>query len=76
MKKLIELNSFELKNSKFLLKKIKKKYVVSPWIENTLRKVKFKKKYNFPIKVVEINLKNDLKISIFKLRIEMSDYSS
>ena len=44
MKKLIELNSFEFKNSKFLLKKIKKKYVVSPWIENTLKKVKFKKR--------------------------------
>ena len=63
MKKLIELNSFELKNSKFLLKKIKKKHVVSPWIENTLKNIKFKKKYKFPIRVVEINLKNDLKLN-------------
>ena len=60
MDKIVELNSFDISTPTSLLKKIKKKFIISPWIDNTLKKIKFKKKYKFPLNVVEVNLRNDL----------------
>lgn len=63
MKIEITIEKFNFKDPRLLIKKIKKKFILSPWIVNTLLKIKFKKNYKLPIKLVEINLKKDLKIN-------------
>ena len=62
MKIKAKIENFKFKNSNAILKILDKKFILSPWIINTFRKVKLKKKYQLPIKVVEINLKKDLNI--------------
>lgn len=62
MKLLFQIQSFDFKNTSSLINKVKKKFIISPWVINTLNKVKIKKKYDYPIKIIEINLKKDLKI--------------
>jgi hypothetical protein len=63
MKTYIKIKKFDFQNSKQLIKKIKKKFILSHWIINTIEKIELKRNISLPIELVSINLKTDLKIN-------------
>ena len=60
-----QINSIDFSNGKELIDKlIKKGFIISPWINNIIKKRKFNhEKYNFPILLFKLNLKKDLNIT-------------
>tara|TARA_B100000795_G_scaffold261913_1_gene239214 strand:- start:362 stop:829 length:468 start_codon:yes stop_codon:yes gene_type:complete len=63
MKTYVKIKKFDFQNSKQLIKKIKKKFILSHWIINTIEKIELKRNISLPIELVSINLKTDLKIN-------------
>ena len=63
MKIYIKIKKFDFQNSRQLIKEIKKKFILSHWITNTIEKIELKKTISLPIELISINLKEDLKIN-------------
>ena len=55
MKIHIKIKKFNFRNSRQLIKEIKKKFILSHWIVNTIEKIELKETIGLPIELVNFN---------------------